>query len=154
MLNDPERKVPMDLYIVKIDETKWWDDEVFQRHPSIKRIFGVYMTDVNTYIYCAELTPSYYLEFLEYQWDGDEVDDDERERIDDLFLKNVNSNDNHYRYTSEIDNADVFSGFFPEGVIGKTHWHTYSVESIKIGFSDDEKEVFDHAIEDFRGNPI
>lgn len=53
-----------ELYVVKIDETKYWAEDIIEK---AGRIFGVYIYDKNRRVHCCELTPSYELRFIESQ---------------------------------------------------------------------------------------
>lgn len=61
MRND---NVKPNWYCVAIDETKFWNLDP-EDVPFIKQIYGVYTYDASTYTYCCELTPSYWLNFIE-----------------------------------------------------------------------------------------
>jgi len=73
-----------DLFVVKIDETKYWlDPVVLQR---TKRIFGVYVFDRRQHFHICSISASHELYFLGSQWDeneglSDEEHDDLWERI-------------------------------------------------------------------------
>jgi len=39
------KNVPVDLWVVKIDDTVYWNEDTLKEFPEIKRIFSVYMVD-------------------------------------------------------------------------------------------------------------
>lgn len=149
----------MNLYIVKIDETEYWNERVFKEHPAIKRIFGVYMVDMDSRTYLAEMTPSYFLSFLENQWDGNyRISEEKLEEIDEL-LRGTEADEDIYMHTGAIDRAPALPGVFgggsfPKSKMGKKHWHTYTVRDLEEDFDGDRQEAFRDSTEDFFGNPI
>lgn len=156
MRND--EKVPMNLQIIKIDETEYHNESFLKHFPEVKRIFGVYITDFNEYTfrvtYLAESTPSFFLKHLENQANISAAMSDERlEELEDALRST--GNQDFYEHVYQIEKAPTFrAGFFPKGKIGKRHWATYSVKDIEEEYDGNRQEAFQDAVEDFFGNPI
>lgn len=146
---------PVDVYVIKIDESKYWNPKIFEDFPEIKKIYGIYITDVNSHTYLAEMTPSNFLVFLENQWDGDyNIDESRAEEIDEIMMEGSRESDATYMHASTVRNIPRFKGHFPKGKIGKKHWHTYSVRELQEEYDGDREAAFEDVIEDFQGNPI
>lgn len=92
------------ICIVKIDETQYWTDKGLVEACGGK-IFAAYMYDENWRVHCAELTPSYELEFLEYQPGNYIEDSDECERVDTMLSDAQHDNPESvtYRHCRDID---------------------------------------------------
>ena len=148
------KRASMDLWVVKIDDTMYWSKDVLKKYPEIKRIFSVYMVDINEYTYVASLTPSYFLRFLQNEWNGDYTDDEERnEEIDELMSDNPS--DDTYLNVRSVQNAPkIRPGGFPRGRIGRVHWHHYSLQNLRDEFDGNREEAIEEAIEQYQGNPI
>jgi hypothetical protein len=156
MLNEKRNDIPLDLWVVKIDQTEYWTKEVFKENPCIKRIFGVYMVDMNSRTFCCELTPSYALCFLENQWDGDSPDDDEALEKASESMQEPEDQRFSYYHCSTIDRTEVcltnFSSEntgFPKGRMGRYFWGAITLEE-----DDDRDKVFDEACQSFFENPL
>lgn len=152
MRND--KNVPMELYVVKIDETEYYTERFFQRFPEVKKVFGVYMVDFDTYTYLAETQPSFYLVHLENQPDVSRKMSDERlEELDDALRSP--EDENMYLHVSDIKDVPLFKpGRFPIRGIGKYPWVSLSAEEIEEEYDGNREQAFQDAIESYFGNPI
>ncbi|MCL4431480.1 MAG: hypothetical protein M1300_04065 [Epsilonproteobacteria bacterium] len=52
-----------DLYLIRLDETQYWNDE-FREKYNTGKIYGIYLVDMNNLTNVAELRPSVWCEFL------------------------------------------------------------------------------------------
>jgi len=148
------KNIPVDLWVVKIDDTRYWDQNLLKKYPEIKRIFSVYMVDMREYTHVASLTPSYFMRFLQNEWNGDYTDDEEKnEAIDELMSENPS--DDTYMNVRSIQNAPkIKPGGFPRNRIGRVFWHTYFPKYLRDEFDGNRQEAMDEAVEDYYGNPI
>lgn len=151
--------------IVKIDETQYWnlnpDPVKYWLKPSpitdalkaIKRIFGVYVTDLNKQVHCCELTPSYELNFIETQYELDlniELTDEQLELISDYIMDGDRDTDLVRYYHCKVleGAAKIDTGCYPDNMLGV----------IELGAEDDseddEQDIIDRYTEWVRGNSI
>jgi len=146
------KNIPVDLWVVKIDDTRYWSKDVLKKYPEIKRIFSIYMVDLNEYTYVASLTPSYFMRWLANDWTGRRPNEKRAEEIFDLMLENPG--DDTYMNVGSIKNAPKIKGEFPRGRIGRIHWHTYTLRELREEFDGNREEAMEEAIEQYQGNPI
>lgn len=69
MPNDPNRDVPPDWHIIKIDERQHWRDDL---RAKTKAIYSVFAFDASSHTHLCEATPSYALWWIAY--DAEPVD--------------------------------------------------------------------------------
>lgn len=62
--NTPEFSHEPDLYVVEIDETYQWSDEIKNKLVEGAKIYGVYLLDKSKITHLADLAGSYYLYHL------------------------------------------------------------------------------------------
>ena len=58
---DPGQQVKPDIWVLKINETKYWDPSFARK---CGRLIGTYLFDRSLHVHCCELTPSYELHFI------------------------------------------------------------------------------------------
>jgi len=97
MRND---NVKPDWRYIAIDETQHWcDAEIVE---ACKRLFGIYVFDARSYVYCCEITPSFELHFLRNE--SLEVPEEQSERVYDALTEaGAGGDDVHYRHVRSID---------------------------------------------------
>jgi len=155
MRND--RDVPMDLWILKIDETEYFTERFLKMFPEIKRVFGVYMFDMNLRAYAAESRGSYELQFLQYQWDGNEVGENRWEEIEEALMEAAGTTELwSYIHVSDVDHQAKYykKGFFPKGRMGRVPWQIITVKELEEEYEGERDEAMQDAVENFFGNPI
>lgn len=92
------KKKKTDFHVIKIDETRFFNDEKLVK--AAGKIFVIYMYDKNERTYCCELTPSYYLIPL-YNYSENWLEDD----LNDELMNLEHLNDVMYVHCSDIDNG-------------------------------------------------
>ena len=88
--------------IVKINETPMWAESMQKR---AGKLTGVYIYDDGEQTHCCELTPSFWLEFIQTEPENYPEDDQERERLlDDINDAEIRGGDSsHYRHCSAVE---------------------------------------------------
>lgn len=88
--------------VVKIDETPMWAEVMRKR---AGKLTGVYIYDDGEQTNCVEVTPSFWLEFIQTEPENYPEDDEERERLfDDIMEAEARAGDSsHYRHCSAVE---------------------------------------------------
>jgi len=156
MENTKNSDVGMDLWVVVIDETEYWSEKVLQDYPEIKRIFGVYLTDLSSRTFIASMDPSAWLEHLATEWDGDYLttSDERKDEIFDQVLPTDLSVDDYFTYNFIKNAPEIKPATFPEGEIGKIHYSTITPGEIQNEYDGNREDAFESAREDLQGNPL
>jgi len=122
-----EVKRPEFRYI-KIDETKYWDQNFVARLKG-NRLIATYIFDATERTYCCEITPSYFMRYVNTEVVGSNYDfnDEEWNEINDIIFEGEYQSDNdHYRHCSSVKDSILF---------------------------DTNAEEIEEAIEEFQANP-
>ena len=136
--------IPPSWHAIRLDETHFYDKSFLDEY-GVEKIYGVYVTDFNTRVYCCEITPSYELNFVNSVFDGGPDRDDDEEKFENL--------------EQELYKADAYT----ESV---SYMHCGSVSALPedckhpIQIDDDdwgdtpENNGFDAAYEECQSNPV
>jgi hypothetical protein len=97
-----DQRLP-EFKIVRINETEYWD---LADTPAVKEVWAIYLVDVTRSHFCCEITPSYWLDFLDMDFVMKEGYT-EKECIEahDLLYFNHNS-ESTYMHQSVIKNSE------------------------------------------------
>jgi hypothetical protein len=99
-------KIPIkpDYRYVRIDETRYWNEEFLADIGPDAKIVATYIFNANEVTYCCEITPSYWLEYVGTEFSADrDITDEEYEKFDDIIRENEMETDGHYRHCSGVD---------------------------------------------------
>ena len=106
-----KRALAPDVYVIVMNETCYWNlPEALMQH--VERIEGVYVFNRNEHTYCCEMTPSYWLEFVENR--AIYKEGTPSRLIDEIDNQVLSASDEHghYYHVYEIDTA-IDSGRLP-----------------------------------------
>lgn len=142
--NKNYREVEPNLFVVKLDETENWSDDIKSKIGKDGKIFGVYLVDKAEITHLASMEGSYYLYWL-YNVIESKEDVQEIFTEDELFeIENQNGgNDDPNMYVSErtkfVDEKEVSVG---------------DAEDIKDAMETEEEynKYIDRVIDDCKGN--
>lgn len=133
--------------IVKIDETRFWADDIAKHGP----ICGVYLYDEAEITHCCELTPSYYLYFLYSILDHDrEVPEEIVEEIDETDM--MMENQDIYVHCHQIDPDPLPLSPTPPG--RKMIEIVHDCGEFKIEKSQTYQDVLEGVLEYYRCNHV
>lgn len=133
----------IELYVVAIDETEHWSDEIKEKIGTDGKIYAYYLYDASRATHLAEITPSYELRWLynrvvsENELTEDEYDDIERNN-------GGSEEEDKYVHTNS-------------SMLDKKRPYEHGSERDIIDACSDEDEYNDYiekAIDTLRGNPI
>ena len=108
-------------HCVAFDDTRYFDIEEEDK-PYIEKILTVYFFDSNEYTYCCELTPSYYLRFLNHvAYCNSDIPEDVRDRINERY--ELIQCEDAYMYVSVVSRKEtiVFDGEATEDEV-REYW--------------------------------
>ena len=130
------KEVKPELYIVKIDETHFWKDDIQKK---AGKIYGVYLLDKSVETHLAELRGSWWLEFLYNVFENYENFDD-----DELTEMENNNGDEPGMY---VHNNSTFED--EHKVVVADSELEEAMESEK-----DYNDFIEYQVDQIRGNPI
>ena len=140
-----KRRKAIDCFVVALDETTHYC--VRDEHKSlIAEIRGIYMLDRNEITYCCELTPSYYLIYIQDQViltpEADKtLTDEEKGSIYEEYEQS--GGDNIYVHCRQIDNI----------IRSRKKVHHYGKTGVKYSDSSYEEQI-EGLREHFQGNSV
>lgn len=106
MTTTAAKKIVPSILAVRMDETEYWVDAFLKKY-QIKRVWAVYVYNQNHHTHCCEITPSYELHFVEYQFeyeDGVEHPDALIDEIDgERYKAQADAEPVSYYHTHVID---------------------------------------------------
>ncbi len=147
---DSGSEIPIDLYVIKLDET-----ENYNNIPEgVSKIYGVYLTDMNLDVHIASFQASAEMWYLESQEDYDdsyfnlseEEAERKREEVFDYLLEANSEEVVDYWGKDMVENApDIEENTFPKGEIGKIH-----IATIAFPEGEDREEFRNQTIEEYR----
>lgn len=121
-----------DLWVVKEDETDYWDEE-FRKKYKIERIVGVYVLDRMRHHFLCEITPSYERYFLGSQWESRCRSDKKAGEIDDFVREGDACNEQwSYAHVHDVDRTlelGIKQRFLPPK--GKSGGYKLEVNSVR-----------------------
>lgn len=156
------REYPPEIHAIVFDTTRYWDKGFLEEH-GITKIEEVYLYDKNEVTYCCEVTPSYWLRWVDANattiHDDDAYDRDwdaerKRDRANELVREGamLSAHDEGwgiYVHCHEIDRVKRQEKWLDIEEC-KDDW---SVKEY-LGGEIDYDRLFDHAIEQYNANPI
>jgi hypothetical protein len=96
-----KRQVKPRFYLLRLDETEFWTEEVVRR---AKPIFGLYVFDRNRRVYCCEFASSYECRFIGSAFENTDLDDGAAEKLaDDIREGDLGTEPVTYFHCREID---------------------------------------------------
>jgi len=102
--NKTENEFPVQVTLVRYDETEFYSPAFFSEEPKVLAVYGVYLFDRNTRTFCCESTPSHFLHWLraDVEWKVEPTDED-RERVDSKLIDVDQSDSSHYRHVRDVE---------------------------------------------------
>lgn len=139
-----DKDTPPAWTAIQIDETRHWSAEFLKKY-GVTQIYGVYLYDANSRIYCCEMTPSYELSFIE-SVAGHGIDDEEvwEKFTDDVREADMDADEVIYMHCHDIDGMpakDKKDLGFDLTTDGGAWWS-------------DEDRGYDTVLEDYQGSPV
>lgn len=131
----------MGVKVLQLDETGYWVPSIAER---AGKIIGVYLYHNNLHVHCCELTPSYELHFVGSFYTAFNLEEDEREKLDEEIREgNADQELVTYMHCSQIDAMPKINSW--QNIAG-----TYSFP--RVDSEDSRDEMIESAREWLRAN--
>lgn len=130
------------LHDILLDETDGFPEEVVTAAGGV--IWGRYISDLNTHVHAAELTPSYELAFVAYETPDAPTDEKAREDFDEVLRGSAPDSDVVYVHTHLIDGLPD-TRKRPIEV-------TVALEDLRADRAQTVQAIIDECVEHARGN--
>lgn len=147
--------LPIDAWVVAMRQTQQWKPEFISEN-KIKDIYAIYVYDANQHTYAMEMSPSYYLEPVDFVAtsieDGFGVSDEVWENVNTEFWADM---DGQYYHVNEIDRIPESNSLIDQSAV-KKHLGEYPVDYADSEDEEDRKVVYndewEHVKEYVAGN--